>query len=243
MTTRKPIICFLGQLGAPGRYDPAIFQNQPGGDDEIFWFERMLDGLGILDRIDYRGHRICHGEGLPNLDDGDAFIIGGSFHSVHDELPWQRNLRAWLAAQRDRARPAPVFGICGGHQIISQTLGGTVEMLPDGPTIGTLPVSLTEAGRESAIFGDIVPRFNFGNEEHVSRAPEGAVVLATTATMPHCALDYGRGWVSVQFHPEATDRCMAESWGPKAATIADHYTPTPEAPGLFANFLKTNGLL
>lgn len=242
MTAKKKLI-FLAQMGAPGRYDPAIFANQPGGDNEILWFEHMLADLGLLDKISYEGRRICYGDPVPHPTEGDAYVIGGSFHSVHDDLPWQHDIRAWLYAIRNADHPVPVFGVCGGHQLMSQVLGGTVEGLPGEPAIGTLPVNLTEAGRDSYLFDGVIPRFNFGNEEHVSIAPPQAVVLATTPDIPNCALDYGQGWISVQFHPEASDRCMTESWGPKAATIADHYAPTPDAPRLFLNFLKANGIL
>ncbi|MDF1750222.1 MAG: type 1 glutamine amidotransferase [Alphaproteobacteria bacterium] len=242
MAAKKKLF-FLAQMGAPGRYDPAVFAKQPGGDNEILWFENMLGDLGLLESIEYGGRRICYGEALPHPSDGDAYVIGGSFHSVHDDLPWQHDIRAWLKGMREAETQLPVFGICGGHQLMSQVLGGSIEMMAEGPAIGTLPINLTKAGRDSFLFDGVIPRFNFGNEEHVSTAPPDATVLASTAQIPNCALDYQRGWVSVQFHPEATDRCMTESWGPKAATIADHYMPTPDAPRLFLNFLKANGIL
>ena len=34
--------------------------------------------------------------------------------------------------------------------------------------------------------------------------PTGATILAATADSPAVALDYGGGWYSVQFHPEAS---------------------------------------
>lgn len=239
----KKKLVFLAQLGAPGRYNPAIFDGQPGGDNEIHWFERLLSDIGVNDAIDYEGVRICYGEPLPDPDGADAFVIGGSFHSVHDGLDWQQALNGWVRGLWQRDTPPPVFGICGGHQTMCHIMGETIEMHPGGARVGTHPVHLSDAGRQSALFDGVVPRFHFGNEERVAAAPPGATVLATGEGMPACALEHGRGWYSVQFHPEASAEAMTESWGPLAAEIADHYSPTPDAPYLIKNFLKANGIV
>jgi GMP synthase-like glutamine amidotransferase len=240
---RKKLM-FLAQLGAPGRYDPRVFANQPGGDDEVHWFELLLADLGLLDAVDYEGRWIARGEPPPDLDEADAFVIGGSFHSVHDGLGWQAALNDWVRAQWSRETPRPVFGICGGHQTICHVHGETVGRHPDGVRVGTFPVSLTEAGRAGPLFDGVVPRFHFGNEDRVAAPPPGATVLATGDGMPACALDHGKGWMSVQFHPEATASAMAESWGPKMALeYKDSYAPTPDSPRLILNFLKANGIV
>lgn len=234
---------FLAQLGAPGRYDPAVFAGQPGGDDEIHWFDRMLADLGVKDRLDFEGRSVCRGAPVPDLAEADAVIVGGSFHSVHEHLPWQQALNAYLSQLRAERPEVPVFGICGGHQQMSMALGGTVEKLEDGVRVGTLPVLLTDEGRYNPLFDGVIPRFHFGNEEHVSVAPASAQVLATAPGIPACALDYGQNWMSVQFHPEATADCITESWGPKAGSVAEQYEETPDSPRVIANFLKATGVL
>ena len=50
----------------------------------------------------------------------------------------------------------------------------------------------------------VAPSFHFGNSDEVSVVPAGATILAATADSPAVALDYGGGWYSVQFHPEAS---------------------------------------
>lgn len=243
MSTGKKKLFFLGQLGAPGRYDPAIFAGQPGGDDEIQWFDQMLQGLGLNDVVDFQGRSVCNGAAVPNLDEADAVVVGGSYHSVHDDLDWQQALRGYLSQLRNQRPEVPVFGICGGHQQMSMALGGDVKPLDGGARVGTFPVLLSDDGRFSPLFDGVIPRFHFGNEEHVPEAPAGATVLATAQGMPACALDYGANWMSVQFHPEVTADCITASWGPKASSVAHHYEETPEAPQVIANFLKATGVL
>ncbi|MBP5856329.1 type 1 glutamine amidotransferase [Marivibrio halodurans] len=236
-------LTFIGQLGAPGRYDPALFADEPGGDDETVWFEATLRRAGVRESVRYEGRRVCHGAPLPPIDGPDApevVVVGGSFHSVHDDLPWQRALTDWLRAQRARGDAGPiVLGICGGHQIMARALGAPVAKVTGGTVAATLPVDLTAAGAAHPLFRDLPrpPRFHFGNEEHVVQPPEGATILATRAEMPAVALDFGGGWYSVQFHPEAEAAPFARSWGRDALHYANNYVEVPETARLIRNFL------
>ncbi|MCR9221566.1 MAG: type 1 glutamine amidotransferase [Alphaproteobacteria bacterium] len=248
--TAPPIrLVFLGQLGAPGRYAPDLFAEEPGGDDEVHWFRLTLERAGLADRVAYEGRRICRGAPLPpaeGADAPDAVVIGGSFHSVHDDLPWQRALVAWLRRLRARADGGPpVFGICGGHQIMARALGAPVERLPDGEMAATLPVELTEAGRTHYLFDGLgdPPSFHFGNEEHVAHPPDGATVLAVRPELPAAALDFGGGWLSVQFHPEAEAESFARGWRHTHPEYMVNYRPVPQTPRIFRNFLEGTGVL
>ena len=85
----QPTLVFLGMLGQPGRYDPAIFAHLPGRDDELLWMRVLLKKLGVLDRVVYRGIKVSHGEMPPDPASCDGVIVGGSFHSVSERLSWQ----------------------------------------------------------------------------------------------------------------------------------------------------------
>jgi GMP synthase-like glutamine amidotransferase len=230
-------------IGAPGRYDPSVYADEPGGDDEVHWVRLRLREIGAESRIDYHGVRACDGATLPPPDEADGVIVGGSYHSVHDALPWQRETMAWL--DRYRASGRPLLGICGGHQLIAHLSGALVGPVEGGPVAGSRGVTLTAAGRRHFLFtgfGD-APVFHFANFDHVPAAPAGATTLATGPGMPCVALDHGAGWYGVQFHPEATDSCLAASWKPLDPALMRGYRPLPEAPRLIRNFLTGTGLL
>ncbi|MDJ0684082.1 MAG: gamma-glutamyl-gamma-aminobutyrate hydrolase family protein [Alphaproteobacteria bacterium] len=241
-TQPKPRLLFVSILGQPGYYRPEIFARVAGGDDEVAWFKSMLNGLGLLDRVSYRGVFHARGEPLPAHDAYDAVIVGGSFHSAHDGLPWQDSLWDWM--RESRAAGKPLFGICGGHQLMALRTGGSVDRLKNGRKNATMQIDLTEAGRDHYLFKDLASLdFHFGNGERVAKPPPGAVVLAQSDDLPAMALDHGSGWVSVQFHPEAKAEILAASWTDTAPEFAENYCETPEAPRLFKNFLKAHGLL
>lgn len=239
----KPSLLFVSMLGEPGRYDPAIFAEVEGGDDEVFWFRSMLAQNGLLDRVAFSGVHVTRGEALPDAKQFDAIILGGSFHSVHDDRPWQSELKEWL--QGPRGRNTPVFGICGGHQLMATMDGATVETIPSGPMASTQTVALTDFGRDHFLFqGMHYPMtFHFGNYECVRNPPAAYKILAADDRMPAMALDHGGNWYSVQFHPEADDAAFTASWGDEAGDVSGKYIPTPDAPKIFWNFLTGTGVL
>jgi GMP synthase (glutamine-hydrolysing) len=144
----------------------------------------------------------------PGPGDGCAasgVVLLGSGASVHDELPWIRELSAWLRPLLDGSVEVPVLGICFGHQLIAHLGGGEVGHLrPDGAK---------EVGaRETRVEGwTLLPgrhdlRVVVSHREEVKTAPAGYRVVAHRVGVPLDGLEHERLPVSTfQFHPEARD--------------------------------------
>jgi len=230
----RPRLCFLSILGEPGTYDPAVYEGIKGGDDDRVWF---ADAFGHLPGVTIRGYRISHGDPIPAPHDGDLFVLGGSYNSVHDGFDWQRRLYPWFDALR--AAGKPLLAICGGHQLLCRHLGAWVERLPGGTVAGTMAVAMTGAGRASPLFRGLGPgaRFHFANAEHVPEPPEGARVLATHDAVPIAALDFGGGWFSTQFHPEATVETMKRCIPRDRPALSHAYRDDDAGARMMANFI------
>ncbi|MCP9953090.1 glutamine-hydrolyzing GMP synthase [Actinomadura madurae] len=95
----------------------------------------------------------------------------------------------------------PTLGICYGHQVMAQALGGTVEN-SDVAEYGGATVAVTSPGmlfaglpHEQAVW--------MSHRDFVSRAPSGFTVTASTDVTPVAGMeDLERGFFGVQFHPE-----------------------------------------
>ena len=95
----------------------------------------------------------------------------------------------------------PVLGICYGHQVMAQSLGGTVA------STGTSEFGPAELATvaDSLLFSDQpeTQQVWMSHNDAVSEAPEGFTVTASTPDAPVAAMeDRTRGFYGVQFHPE-----------------------------------------
>jgi GMP synthase (glutamine-hydrolysing) len=138
---------------------------------------------------------------LPNATDARAFIITGSSSSVTERAPWM--LRTEEFIRQLHAAHVPMLGICFGHQMIGQALGGLVAKNPNGREIGTVEVTLTGDADDPLVAA--LPKTFTANHSHVDSVvtlPPGARRLGFTALEPNAMFAVGATTKCVQFHPE-----------------------------------------
>jgi GMP synthase (glutamine-hydrolysing) len=147
-------------------------------------------------------HDVRTSDALPRLEGIDAFVITGSPSSVTERAPWM--LRAEEYVRAIVAAKVPLLGICFGHQLLGEALGGHVARNPRGRELGTVAVERGPATDAEVLFTGL-PRVFDANASHIDsvvRLPGEARVLASTALEPNAAFAIGeRAW-GVQFHPE-----------------------------------------
>jgi GMP synthase (glutamine-hydrolysing) len=144
-------------------------------------------------------HDLRTGASLPGVRDVHGVIVTGSASSVTERAPWMLRAEEYLRALV--AEGVPVFGICFGHQMLAEALGGHVTKNPKGREIGTVRV---ERAGDDAIFRGVPPSFDASatHVDSVARLPQGARVLASTKLDPTAAFAVGARTRAVQFHPE-----------------------------------------
>ena len=140
-----------------------------------------------------------------------AFVVTGSAASVTERAPWMLRAQAWL--REATVQNAPIFGICFGHQLLAEALGGRVVKNPRGREIGTVKVTIETHAADDDVFGAVVAEHghaihaNATHVDTVAELPAGAKRLATTSLDDNAAFRVKRAW-GVQFHPEIDGELM-----------------------------------
>ncbi|MBA4791240.1 MAG: type 1 glutamine amidotransferase [Rhizobiales bacterium] len=153
------------------------------------------------------------GEAIPSPAGYDALMVLGGPMDVWDDdiLPWLRAEKAFI---RDWVNAGhPYLGICLGHQLLADALGGKVEKMAR-PEVGICEVDLTSEGRASPLLAGFDSRFPTlqWHGAAVTVAPPGARILAAN---DHCAiqaLQMGPRAFGTQYHVEVIDRTVSD-WG------------------------------
>lgn len=154
------------------------------------------------------------GEALPASIDGyDALWVLGGPMDV-----WQEDLHPWLKAEKEFIREAvvergtPFLGLCLGHQLLAEVLGGTVG-LSETPEIGVMDVQLTELGVEDVFLDGLPEKFKAlqWHSAEVKTLPAGCKVLATSPDCAVQAISWQRKAYSLQFHMEV-EADTVENW-------------------------------
>lgn len=145
---------------------------------------------------------VLDGHAPPDPQGYAGVIVTGSGAMVTDRESWSEATADWL--RRAVERGLPMLGICYGHQLIAQALGGEVAWNPKGREMGTVPVRLHAAAAGDPLFVGLPAEFaaQTTHQQTVSVPPPGATVLARS-TLDGCqAFRFGERTWGLQFHPE-----------------------------------------
>jgi GMP synthase (glutamine-hydrolysing) len=182
-------------------------------------------------------------EPLARLGEFSALVITGSPESVTSRAPWI--LEAERAVASLARAGLPTLGICFGHQLLAQALGGNVEKNPNGREIGTVAVELLEP--DPLFEGAPTPLLaNMSHRDSATTLPPGARVLARTKLEPNAAVRFlPRAW-GVQFHPEFDGDVMRGYIDARRRVLAEEgidadglgASDAPGAAGLLRRFVE-----
>lgn len=149
-------------------------------------FARLLDGHGFT----FRTYKVVEGEFPASVTECDGWLITGSRHGAYEDHPWIPPLEDFI--RQSFAAHVPMVGVCFGHQIIAQAMGGKVERHTGGWAVGATDYD----------FGDKTMTLNAWHRDQVTEAPKGATVIASNDFCSNAALLYDDLALTVQAHPE-----------------------------------------
>jgi len=161
--------------------------------------------------------RVSEGHWPPDATVYDGVVITGSPASVNDDSAWIRQLEAVVRALHAAARP--VFGICFGHQLIANALGGRVGRSSIGMRVGAVTTQFSQHAAWMQPAQQTVTLYA-AHEDQVVELPPGATVLSGDEVCPVAAYAIGRSVFATQFHPEFSRAFMDDLLDEMAPTMA-----------------------
>lgn len=189
---RQPVINLLLCDTFPGLLPESIPSHE-------YFFEKRFHSVDP--NIILKVFRTLDGE-LPEHPAADElYLITGSNNAAYDVLPWIRELQEWI--RKAAARKVHLVGICFGHQIIAQALGGRVERYAGGWGVGIREMEVLDADM-FPYFPDKKMRLIVNHHDQVTQLPEGAIPLATSDFCRYEGFRIGHHILTFQGHPEFT---------------------------------------
>jgi len=157
-------------------------------DDYPTMFATLLADGGF----EFSAYAALDGELPDSIHDADGWLITGSKFGVYEDHDWIPPLEEFV--RKAYAANVPLVGICFGHQLIAQALGGKVEKFKGGWSIGG--VDYPFGGQD----GDL--KLLAWHQDQVIEKPAEAEVVSATPFCQYAALVYGDKAFTVQPHPE-----------------------------------------
>lgn len=160
---------------------------------------------GLLERcggdFDYKIYDVKDGLFPESIEECDGWAITGSKYSVYDNQPWMLTLQQFI---RDvEQAEIPLVGICFGHQIIAEALGGQVVKYSGGWRLGLQSYRIVQSPLiKTAHVAPATFTLNAIHQDQIVRKPPQAEVFASADFCLYAGLRYGNRILTVQAHPE-----------------------------------------
>ncbi|MGB3407879.1 MAG: type 1 glutamine amidotransferase [Jannaschia sp.] len=158
-------------------------------------FQRLLEGNNFT----FSAWDVEHMVFPASIHSADGWLITGSRHGAYEPHAFIPPLESFI--REAYAENVPVVGICFGHQIVAQALGGTVVKFPDGWAIGHATYTTAEGKTLS---------LNAWHQDQVIALPEGAKTLAGNDFCKNAVIAYSDRAFTVQPHPEFDNATISD---------------------------------
>lgn len=175
------------------------FQHIAGDYPEMF-------GALFGARFNLIPYDVCNGVWPALLQECDGYLCTGSRWSVYDDAPWIHDLKTFV--QRAYETRTPFIGICFGHQMMAEALGGKVEKSSYGWGVGihALEITINEPWMRPE---QTTLNLHYMHQDQVASLPKDSIVWGRSDHCPFAAFRVGDTMLGIQAHPEFTNAYSA----------------------------------
>jgi len=195
---------------APENMDPAL-----GDYNDLFVRFLKADG------VEFVNFPVVDDIFPEDIEAAQGWLITGSRFGVYENLPWMQRLADFIRTLYAHGRP--LVGICFGHQIIAQALGGRVEKFSGGWSIGEITYQRDVGGNggNNDSQKPVAQKLVAWHQDQVVDLPPDAQVLGRAANCAYAMLRYGTKALSFQPHPEFSQAFFEGLYQSRQASLAE----------------------
>lgn len=183
-------------------------------------FEKFLSGHDF----EFENFAVVNGTFPASINDCDGWLVTGSKHGAYEDHDWIPLLEDFI---RDvYAANMPIVGICFGHQIMAQALGGKVIKYHGKWGMGTQEYVHPD-GTTSKLLAM--------HQDQVVEKPPEAEIIASNDFCKMAGLGYKNKAMSFQPHPEFTHEFMEGLIKSRAGVTIPNDQAEPALVNVYAN--------
>ncbi len=174
-------------------------------------YDRIFSSFLADERLEFKAYAVVDGNFPKTADDADAWLITGSKHGVYEQHPWIAPLENLI--REINLSCQPLVGVCFGHQIIAQALGGRVAKFDGGWLAGPHSYFRNDMGRAQEIIA--------WHQDQVLEKPQSAKVIGSSPSCAFAMLRYDDHILSYQAHPEFTPDFVKDLLAARAGLLPE----------------------
>jgi GMP synthase-like glutamine amidotransferase len=174
---------------------PERFRHIAGGYRDMF--EALL--RPAVPDLELEWFDVVQGELPASADTCDAYVCTGSRYSVYEDREWIAKLKDYVRRLHDARKP--FVGVCFGHQMLAEALGGEVKPAEQGWGVGVHAMRITQ--QEPWMQPQRTDcRLQYMHADQVQSLPPESVVLAAARHCPVAMFRVGEHMLGIEGHPE-----------------------------------------